>query len=76
LGVSVPFAGLAAEPTVVTTAMVAKIRISAASRTFVRDKEVINERTKLILFGIFEILLSVPCPAPIAIRKWKDGFVD
>jgi hypothetical protein len=74
--VSVPFDGLAAEPTVVMIAMVAEIRISAASRTFARDKEVKNERTKLILFGIFEILLSVRCPAPIAVRKWKDGFVD
>ena len=76
MGVSVPFDGLAAKPTVVIIAMVAEIRISAASRTFVRDKEVTNERTKLILFGIFEILLNVPCPAPIAVRKWKDGFVD
>jgi len=74
--VSVPFDGLAADPTVVMIAMVAEIRISAASRTFVRDKEVTNERTKLILFAISEILLSVPCPAPIAVRKWKDGFVD
>ena len=56
MGVSVPFDGLAAKPTVVIIAMVAEIRISAASRTFVRDKEVTNERTKLILFGIFEIL--------------------
>ena len=76
MGVSVPFDGLAAEPAVVMMAMVAEISISAASKTFVRDKDVINERTKLILFGIFEILLSVPCPAPIAVRKWKDGFVD
>jgi hypothetical protein len=75
-GVSVPFDGLAAEPTVVMMAMVAEIRIIAASRTFVRDIEVINERTGLILSGIFEILLSVPCAAPITVRKWKDGFVD
>jgi hypothetical protein len=76
LGVIVPFDGLAADPTLVMIAMVAEIRMSAASRTFVRDKEVINERTKLIFFGIFEILLSVPCPAPIAVRKWEDVFVD
>jgi hypothetical protein len=52
-GVSVPFDGLAAEPTVVMMAVVAEIRISAASRTFVLDLEVINERTRLIVFGIF-----------------------